>query len=212
MLAAPVAVLVIVACGDDEKAVVAATPDAAACAAGYLGDSTQPIQMELRTLLADGGDVPIHDGDDLDVLFPPQGGRVAFVGVRATNLDGCGLQITGALRDPTTQQIRLDGRTVNLVREPDGWGTTGEGTDDIVNSGVIGNYSNIPLCPNEWASTDLYDQPFDLEVVVTDHEKKTLTQTIHVTPRCVEPGAKLAECKCICKKDYVLGASCGDAG
>lgn len=170
--------------------------------------------MELRAVRADGSDVPLNDGDDLAVIFPPQGGRVAFVGVRATNLDGCGVQVVGAVRDPISKQVRLDGRTVNLRREPDGWGATGQGTStDLESSQAISNYSNIPLCPNQWASKDVYDEPFQLEVRVQDSRKKTATATINVTPRCAEPGAKEAACRCLCRAGYVLGETCGeDAG
>jgi len=184
------------------------------CAAGYLGDRDAAPIIELRALLANGTDVPINDGDDLAVLFPPQGGRVSFVGVRALNVDGCGMQVTGALRDPTTKQIRLDGRTVNLRREPDGWGTTGRGTTtNIEDSAEIGDYSNIPLCPNQWADQDVFDVPFELEVVIVDRQKKTVNKKIRVVPRCAEPGAKEVSCKCLCRNGYVLGELCGeDAG
>lgn len=184
------------------------------CPAGYLGDVDAPIQMELRALKADGTDVPLNDGDDLAVIFPPQGGRVAFVGVRATNLDGCAVQITGALRDPSTQQVRLDGRTVNLKRQDDGYGVAGMGTgSNIADSAEIGDYSNVPLCPNQWASKDIYDQPFELELLVTDRNRKTMSKKITVTPRCAEPGEKETACRCLCRNGYVLGEACGeDAG
>ena len=189
-------------------------PPPSVCPTGYLGDPKADPIIELRALRADGTDVPLVDGDDLAVLFPPQGGRVAFVGVRALNVDGCGMQIVGALRDPTTKQLRLDGRTVNLRREPDGWGTTGRGTStNIEDSAEIGDYSNIPLCPNQWADQDIYDKGFELEVVITDRLKKTTTKKINVVPRCAEPGEKEVACRCLCRNGYVLGETCGeDAG
>lgn len=184
------------------------------CAAGFLGDPAKEPVIELRALRADGSDVPLQEGDDLAVVFPPQGGRVAFVGVRALNVDGCGLQLIGALRDPLSKQIRLDGRTVNLRKEPDGWGTTGRGAEtDIGSSDAIGDYSNIPLCPNQWADQDLFDNPFELEVQIKDRGGKTATKKVTVTPRCAEPGEKETACRCLCKKGYILGESCGeDAG
>lgn len=184
------------------------------CPTGYLGDPSKDAILELRALKADGTDVPLHDGDDLAVIFPPQGGRVAFVGVRVTNIDGCGVQITGALRDPTSKQVRVDGRTVNLRREDDGWGTTGRGVStDIEDSQAIGDYSNVPLCPNQWASQDVFDRPFEVEVIVQDRSKKKVSAKMTVTPRCAEPGAKETACRCLCKEGYVLGESCGeDAG
>ena len=189
-------------------------PLTSVCPTGYLGDPEADAIIELRALRADGTDVPLNDGDELALVFPPQGGRVAFVGVRALNVDGCGMQIVGALRDPVTKQIRLDGRTVNLRREPDGWGTTGRGTTtNIEDSAEIGDYSNVPLCPNQWADQDIFDQRFELEVVITDRRKKTTTKKIEVVPRCSEPGEKAIACRCLCRSGYVLGETCGeDAG
>jgi hypothetical protein len=213
--------LVLLACPkeDDPIAPVDAGPDVvvradADCPAGYLGDPNLPIEMELRALRADGKDVPIAEGDDLAVLFPPQGGRVAFVGVHARNLNGCAVQLIGALRDPLSKRVRLDGRTVNLRKEPDGWGTTGRGAEtDIGSSDAIGDYSNMPLCPNQWADQDVFDVPFELEVVITDKDKKTATKKIMVTPRCAEPGEKETACRCLCRNGYILGETCGeDAG
>jgi hypothetical protein len=189
-------------------------PSDGGCPTGYVGDPNLPIEMELRALRADGKDVPIVDGDDLAVIFPPQGGRVAFVGVRARNVNGCALQLVGALRDPGSKQVRLDGRTVNLRKEPDGWGSTGRGAEtDIGSSDAIGDYSNMPLCPNSWAEQNVYDVPFELEVVLTDRDKKTISKKITVTPRCAEPGDKETACRCLCRKGYILGELCGeDAG
>ena len=192
----------------------AATDSPTECPAGFLGDPAQEMKVELRALKADGTDVPLNDGDDLAIVFPPQGGRVAFVGVRAINLDGCGVQVTGALRDLGSRQVRVDGRTVNLRKQPDGWGTTGVGTTtNIEDSAAIGDYSNVPLCPNQWADVDVFDQPFEIEVQVRDRRKKSATKVIKVTPRCAEPGAKETACRCLCKHGYILGESCGeDAG
>jgi len=198
----------------DAGADVPVVPADADCAAGYLGDRNAPIEIELRALKADGKDVPIVDGDDLAVVFPPQGGRVGFVGVRARNINACAVQLIGALRDPISKQVRLDGRTVNLRKEPDGWGTTGRGAEtDLGSSDAIGDYSNMPLCPNQWAEQNLFDNTFELEVQLKDRDGKTASKKINVTPRCAEPGEKETACRCLCKKGYVLGESCGeDAG
>lgn len=207
--------LPLVACPKEEDPPpVDAGPIVTDCPAGFLGDPGKEPVLELRALRADGKDVPIADGDDLAVVFPPQGGRVAFVGVRATNVDGCALQLVGALRDPLSKQVRLDGRTVNLRKEPDGWGTTGRGAEtDLGSSDAIGDYSNVPLCPNLWADQDVYDKTFELEVQIKDRRGKTAVKKINVTPRCAEPGEKERACRCLCRKGYVLGESCGeDAG
>lgn len=186
-------------------------PITSTCPTGVLGDPSRPIQIELRVLGVDGVDKPIVEGGDLPLIFPPQGGRVSFVGVRATNLDGCEIQLTAALRDIATGQIMLDARTQNLERESDGWGTSGRGTTtNLEDSSALGDYSNIPICPNQWASVDIFDQPFELVVKIQDRFERTATQTIRTTPRCAEPGAREAACKCICKHGYTLGEPCGE--
>lgn len=179
------------------------------CATGYLGDPAAAPELELRALKADGTDVPLADGDDLAILFPPQGGRVAFVGIRVRNVDGCAMQITGALRDPVSKQLRLDGRTTNLRRDTDGWGVSGRGvTTNIVDSAEIGDYANVPICPNQWASQDIYDQRFTLDVQIVDRAGKRADRTLTVVPRCADPGERATSCRCLCKEGYVLGETC----
>jgi hypothetical protein len=212
--------LLLAGCPDDGP--TESQPDAAdvqtlpesTCPTGFLGDPNKEPVIELRALRTDGTDIPLANGDDLAIIFPPQGGRVAFVGVRATNIDGCGVQLTAALRDTATKQIRLDGRTLNLRREADGWGASGQGTSaNLEDSQAIGDYANVPLCPNQWASVDVFDNAFELEVKLQDQRKKSVTAKITVTPRCAEPGQKETACRCLCKRGYVLGESCGeDAG
>jgi hypothetical protein len=184
-------------------------PDAE-CAAGVLGDTTKPIDFEFHVLHVDGTDNPVQDGGDVALILPPQGGRVVFVGVRATNIDGCALTLTGALRDETSAQIVFDKRTVNLNTTGDGWGTSGAASQSI--SAARDTYANVPMCPNQWATTDVFDHEFKLEVTLEDRAHRKASKAIHVTPRCAEPDKK-AECLCLCKHGYVLGESCDtDAG
>lgn len=193
------------------------SPDAApppsdgGCGVGFLGDPSKDIDFEMRALLPDGTDAPLNEGGNLSIIFPPQGGRVAFIGVRATNVDPCGVQLTGALRDESTQLVRVDARTVNLIPSGDGWGTSAPASQTV--SAARDTYSNVPLCPNQWASSDVFDHEFIVEVTLRDRLKRTTTKTIKATPRCNEPG-RTVECKCLCKLGYVLGEPCGeeDAG
>lgn len=205
-----VATAILLGCSSNS---VSSTPDAAPpqvdadCPVGVLGDTSMPIEFEFRVLHVDGSDAPLADGDDVPLVFPPQGGRVIFVGVRAKNIDGCGVQLTGALRDMSNGQVRIDSRTVNLIPTGDGWGTSAPPSQSI--SSARDTYSNVPVCPNQWATSDVFDHEFILEVTVEDKEKRKLTKSIKVTPRCAEPD-KLAECRCICKVGYVLGEQCAD--
>jgi hypothetical protein len=179
------------------------------CPVGFLGDEAGAPDFDFQMLQADDTVVPLVDGDSVPMLLPPQGGRVIFVGVRATNVDGCRLQLTGALRDLSTQQVRVDSRTVNLIDTGDGYGVSGAGTTAV--AAAIANFSNVPLCPNEWASTNLYGNVFGLEVTLQDREGRQVTKKIHVTPECGEP-ANLSDCLWICQAGYVLGAPCMDGG
>jgi hypothetical protein len=180
---------------------------AAACQLEYIGDKDAPIEMEIVTLNPDYQAVPFEDGDDASILFPPQGGRVIFVGVRAKNLDPCSVRLTGALRDPATSKVMLDKRTVILDPTEDGWGTS-DPTE-------ISSFSNIPVCPNSWASTDVFDQSFTLEITLTDRNGKEakLDPPRSVVPRCDETKIVDAQdlqkqCQCICKQGYITGEMC----
>jgi hypothetical protein len=179
------------------------------CPVGFLGDEAGAPDFDFQVLEADDTVAPLVDGASVPMILPPQGGRVIFVGVRATNVDGCELQLTGALRDLTTQQVRVDSRTVNLIDTGDGYGVSG--TASMAIAAAIANFSNIPLCPNEWASTNLYGNVFGLEVTIQDREGRQLTKKIQVTPECGQP-ANLSQCLCICAAGYVLGQPCTDAG
>lgn len=191
--------------------VEAGTPVTGECGVPFIGDPSKPVEIEIRALDATGADVPVGAGADLAMIFPPQGGRVAFVGVRAKNLDPCAVRLLGAVRDPSSKQVRLDARTVNLIAK-DGYGVTGTGNTDVTSDVAIAAYSNVPLCPNQWAEESVFDHTFELEVDVTDHGGRHANAKVLVTPRCAEP-AREAQCKCLCKKGYVLGEACGeDAG
>jgi hypothetical protein len=180
-------------------------PDPVPCSAGFLGDAGSPVDFEFLAVDPAYDAVTLDDGGALSILTPPQGGRVVFVGVRATNLDSCGVQLTGAVRDPTTQQVRFDMRTVNLIATGDGWGVTGPIGASV--SGTVSNFANIPVCPNQWSTMDVDGNPYALEVTLTDRGGRTVEKKIQVTPGCGEP-ATLAECQCICGAGYVLGSVC----
>jgi hypothetical protein len=188
-------------------------PDAGphGCPYAPLGDPSQPAVVELLGLGPDGRTlVTLHDGDPVTLAFPPQGGRVIFAGVRATNLDPCGVQLAGVVRDEASMQVRLDSRTVNLKPTGDGWAES--------DPADISSFANIPVCPNEWSKTNLFGTTYGLEMTLTERSGRTESLTMKVVPACDEP-AHEAECLCICQGGYVLGQSCapvdagtGDAG
>lgn len=174
------------------------------CPVGFLGDGGPP-DFTVTVLRADDSVVPVAQGDMVPMLFPPQGGRVIFVGVDATNVDGCQLQLTGAVRDLKTQEVRVDSRTINLIPVGGGHGVSGKTGESV--AAAIANFANVAVCPNEWSSTNLYGALYGLEVTVKDKEGRQLTKKLDVTPFCGEP-ARAAECECICQGGYVLGQEC----
>jgi hypothetical protein len=188
------------ACSSPDPPVADAGPDG--CTLGFLGDPAGAPEMELVALGPDGKVETIADGASVPLMFPPQGGRVVFAGVRVRNVNACQARLAGALRDLSTQAVRIDNRTVNLTPESGGWGGS-VGTD-------ISTFANIAACPNQWASQDIYDHEFELVVTLTDKDKRKVTRTVRVTPRCSEPGRE-AECLCMCRLGYKLGEPCAPA-
>jgi len=171
------------------------------CGLSVLGDKTKPIEIGLTVRELDGVSRLLDEGDTVPMILPPQGGRVIFAGVVATNIDPCAVTLSGALRDLSTMQLRLDARTINLTPVPgkDGWGGSDE--EDI------STFSNVPVCPNQWSKTDLYGTPYELSISLTDRDNRTAMRTMKVVPACAEPDNQ-SECLCICKGGYVLGQMC----
>ena len=183
--------------------------DGEPCPAGFLGDTDAAPDFDLQVVLPDYTVAPLEDGGSAPMLLPPQGGRVVFVGVHATNVDGCGLQLTGALRDLTTRAVMVDSRTIDLVPTGDGWGTSAPAGGPV--SGAIASFSNVPACPNQWSATDLFGAPYGLEVTIADRRQRSLTKKVVVFPECAQP-ENLAQCLCICRAGYFTGQACDDAG
>jgi hypothetical protein len=151
----------------------------------------------------DGTATEVHDGDRVPLVKPPQGGRVLFAGVRVRNIDGCSAHISGALHDPIGGANEPENRTLNLTKLDGGL----VGSVDVDSS----SYSNIPVCPNNWAKQDLYEKPFPLTVTVTDRKGRVASATFTVTPFCAEPALR-DECLCICKQGYSTDVGCADGG
>lgn len=172
---------------------------------GFLGVEGGAPDFELLTLDPNEIVQKIDDGGVLSIILPPQGGRVVFAGVRATNVEGSQMTIVGALHDLTTKQVRFDQRTINLVPTGDGWGVSAP--LGMPASDAISSFSNIGVCPNEWTPTNVYGNAYGLEMRIVDRVGREVSKKIVVTPACNEPG-NVAECLCICKGGYVLGEAC----
>ena len=169
------------------------------CTLPYVGNRDVPMELNIVALGPNGKLVPIEDGSDITLMFPPQGGRVVFAGVRARNVDPCGVRLSGALRDPVSKQVRLDSRIINLQVADDGYGQS-----DV---GDIFTFANISACPNQWSDQDLMDVPYELTVTLSDKDEKKVTKIWQVIPRCDEPG-QIGGCRCQCDSEYILGMVC----
>lgn len=197
--AAPLLLLLLPGCPDDDGGTGGTGGTGPGCTLQPLGDVSAPIEMEVIALDPTYASQPVADGGVVHNLFPPQGGRVVFAGVRATNIDPCGVQLSGGIRDLQSQQVRFDYRTINLQPQADGWGASAESD--------IASFANIPTCPNQWSARDVFDQDYDLIVEITERSGRKASKTLRVRPVCQEPGFE-AECTCICKAGYVLGEVC----
>lgn len=172
--------------------------DGGSCSLEFLGDPTQDIALEPLQLDAAGDLTPLSEGGTVDLILPPQGGRVIFVGARATNIDPCEVQVKGVIRDLDSGQVRFDTRIVNLTVDGD-FGTS--------NALDIASLSNVPLCPNQWSARDAFGVPYELSIELTDRAGRSAETIVQVTPTCAEPEFE-AQCLCICKQGYILGETC----
>jgi len=143
----------------------------------------------------------IHDDDRVSLEFPPQGGHVLFVGARVRNLDNPVATLRGRLRSAQDDSIfGEEARTVSFFPSPD------DPTLKIPKLDSYSNVANLPACPS-YSGFDLYDQPFILEVSVTEQNSmRTGSARRRVVPSCLQsdPSA-LAYCQCDCAANYVLG-------
>jgi hypothetical protein len=136
--------------------------------------------MQVIARGADGVVAGVADGGDVPLVEPPQGGQVLFIGVRATNLDGCSLSVRASLRDAASgATLATDERFVDLVTQGDGWGAPPAGAP-------ITSFANVPVCPNTTASREVDGSAWVLAVTVQDREQRTATVSMTVTPRCAD--------------------------
>jgi hypothetical protein len=128
---------------------------------------------------------------------------VIFAGARAKNLDPCGVKISGALRDSTRTWCRS-------TRAPS-TSTTRATAGARSTDSDIASFANISVCPNNWSKTNIFGNDYQLEVTVTDRDKRSATVKLRVVPFCAEE-EYMSFCTCTCKGGYVLGEACDGAG
>lgn len=159
------------------------------CPSGFLGDPAATPSFTFLARTAAGTAAEIVESDGAPLLPAPQGGFVLFAGIRATNVDSCALNVTGALRDETTNLvIGLEGRPIRLVATSGGYGVP----DDPAG---LENWSNIPVCPSAAATRGILGTSYRLEMQITDRGGRTASGSLHVVPFC---GDASQYCMAVC--------------
>jgi hypothetical protein len=188
-LALPIALIGVSACNETKKNT---------CAAGFIGDSTQPPQAIM--IYTDGVSqtlLEVQPGQAIPLEPPPQGGYVMYLAARIRNMSAC-VVFSGNLKEPETgKQVGFDARGSTLQLRDDGWGWP----DPRSNS----NLSNVNGCP-DYSSEDVQGKRLALEMTVTDRDGNTAKVTQPIVPTCMlsDPLAQ-ADCICTCSANYVLG-------
>jgi hypothetical protein len=147
--------------------------------------------------------VPLTEGGPIDLVRPPQGGFVVFVGVQVRNVaDPAGVTVAlhAALADPSGTPISEDTRTVSLVPAAD------DATLFVPDLRSFTNVANVAVCPSS-STTDRFNQPFQIEVDVTEAStRRTGRTTVGVVPTCRQSDpVQLTLCECECAANYFLG-------
>ncbi len=191
--------LVLVAsCGGDEPATDMMPSTPLDC---FIGDRGAAPELQLVYRTVDGQMAPFVDGADIPLILPPQGGKVFLIGVRARNVDGCGLRISASMRDACTGRILgRDGRPIFLTADAEGWGIPRQPRE-------LSDYANVPACPSFAALRDVDNEPYQVELSITDRDGRTAAVTTTVVPVCAE-AQFFDQCTCECDADYILGGGC----
>ena len=127
--------------GDDEAA-----QDEARC---YVGDPAAAPEVELIYRNIDGTMGTLDESGRVPMILPPQGGKVFLVGVRARNIDICGVRLHAALRD------QCSGRIVGAERRPIFLGADGTGWAVPRQPHELSDYANVPACPSFGTDRDV---------------------------------------------------------
>ncbi len=192
-----------------------------ACEDAVYGDPAQPMQIvvgQAKYVFAPNSDPgvptivssvfqPLVDGDTIDLRVPPQGGSVAWIGARVTNLArSCTVTLRGSLFDLVSgNQVQYEQRPVNLIAAPDapGWAEPDPARFD--------QFTNIPLCP-DYLDKDIVGVSYRLQMKVKTADGIEAVSSVNVVPTCADENpTALAYCKCACLANYSL-AMCAQSG
>jgi hypothetical protein len=140
----------------------------------------------------------IADGDSIDLVRPPQGGYVVFVGARVRGETERSVEIAATLTDAAAMET--DRRTVTMQPSP---------TDPTIYQPDLRSFvgvANITMCPST-ATVDRDDVPMTLTVRVTESTSRRFGETTRrVTPSCRQTDAhERSICQCMCQTGFSIG-------
>jgi hypothetical protein len=137
-------------------------------------------------------------GGPIDLVFPPQGGFVLFVGGRVRGLDDGNVEMRAQMIDPGSQAVIAENkRVVTLQRDA---ADAGSWIPDLRS---FQNVPNVTMCPST-SATDVFDVPLTLQLTVTELSSGRVGMaTLSTVPSCRQTDPKqLALCKCECAANW----------
>jgi hypothetical protein len=159
------------------------------------GDRDASAMLEIVHLDRDSNIVATLPNAEVPLHTPEQGGWILLLGARATNIDGCQLELTTSSRDVGGDSvIKLDQRPARLKDDGDGWA--------ISSASTLGN---LGVCREATAGRDRDGQPLVVTVAIEDLDGRRASREMTVVPVCPDDDPR---CACECARDYVLGATC----
>jgi hypothetical protein len=171
------------------------------CTLAFLGDQSKDPSIELIYFGADQMDHPLVDGGEIDLIFPPQGGRVLFVGVRATNVDPC----AGEAHRRAARHVDRAGPPRHTNGEP-ARRRLGLRREHAWRYRELRQRAGLPEPVD---GSRRFRRELRARGLADRRARSHGDEVVQVKPRCAEP-ANEAECLCICQGGYVLGQQCTD--
>jgi hypothetical protein len=103
-------------------------PGCGCCGNTTLGNPSEPIQLEITAAVQNPDGtvdyIPVGDAGPLQLVRGGQGFQMVAMNVRATNLDRCGVTVSGQLIEPDGGPDDSDYRIADLSDvKGDGWGS-----------------------------------------------------------------------------------------
>ena len=166
-----------------------------------VGDVSAPMELQ-PGYINQNAFTPVTELSPVTMQTAGQGNYILVMGVRARNVNACAqYTLTIALRDTCANTLMsVESRTSVLMDTGDGWAVPRN----------ISYYAIAGACPQVSPMRDIFEQPYKVELILSDDNGKEAMTSVHVVPTC-PLGADNADCLCTCDRDYVLGGVCPPA-